>query len=314
MEKLFACFFCRGKIFLLCLVLLLTTTANAQELILYAIPSKKNISWDSPGSLLKGYLKNILTKSKYKGYGHPMGHVIVELRDTGRSQVMGMVAVKVSELGSKAAWKGYGIGVMYTASQGLLREGEKNIEDLSLHYPGGDVAYLRFKISDSAFNRLWRYHCEYKEYGFDKIYNGLNRPREGKGAGCSAYGVSFIEVAGLLPEDILHQWQMKVNVPEKLIGGPHRNGKWVGLHRVLLTHRWADTSREQFRPLAYYEPSLMYAWIVGNYQHEIIPGIGKIEKEYRGKAIGLVIDLSGQAPPDEPIWWLEPSDSNIVSR
>jgi hypothetical protein len=313
--KSISVYFLRGqKAILLCLLLSLTSIAQAQELVLYAIPSKKEISWKSPGSLLRGYLKNIMTKSKYKGYGHPMGHIIVALESPERCEVMGMVAEKVSELGNKVALDGYGMGVMYTASQGILREGAKNIEDLHLHYPDGDVAYIRFKLNDATFNRLWQYYTEYKQYGFDKIYNGLNKPREGKGAGCSAYGVSFIEVADLLPKEVLDQWQMKVNVPEKLIGGPHREDKWVGLLRVLLKGKWADTTKEAYRELAYYEPSVMYQWIVSSWEQMQIAHIGTVAKENKGKARGIVIDRTTAPVPYEPIWQLEPAGTNIVAR
>ena len=137
----------------------------SQEMTMYVIPPKAPISWKSPRSLFTSYVRNLLIPNKYPKYAHPLGHIVIELRDSSRYSIEGMVAKSRTELGIKVSLKGYGMGVVFAAAEGELTEGEHNLTDMMKRYPDGDVAYIKIKISREAFDRLWQY-------------------KEGNGAGC----------------------------------------------------------------------------------------------------------------------------------
>ena len=183
---------------------------------------------------------------------------------------------------------------------------EKNKSDCRNYFvivPKGDVAFLNYKLNNETFLRLWQYLEEYKRQGYDKIYNGENKPREGKGAGCSAYGVSFIEVGDLMPEEEMAKWQISANIPEKLIGGQKENGRWVSFYKIIFKRKWADTLKQKFTPITLYEPELLYNWIVDNCDQLSATTTARYQKELRGNANGIVIDCTHYPVPHEPIWY-----------
>ena len=49
------------------------------------------------------------------------------------------------------------------------------------------------------------YFHEYRDRGYAQNYGLPLRPRYGEGAGCSAFAVSFLDVAGLLASDLHHR-------------------------------------------------------------------------------------------------------------
>jgi hypothetical protein len=145
------------------------------------------------------------------------------------------------------------------------------------------------------FERLWAYLQEYKARGYDKYYNGENNPRAGKGAGCSAFGHSFLEVGGL--QHILNDsaWKIDVSVQEGLIGKPIADRR-VSIFILMIKARWAKETNK-YRRLQYYEPTLMYKDVLSKMNNNTIG-----TKDSLGQAKGIVIDASTLQPPDEPIW------------
>jgi hypothetical protein len=288
----------------ICILLLLIAfnTAGGQEITLYVIPPPVAMNWLSPQALLVSYIKGLTARNKYIKRRHPMGHVVVELHDSIHASIAGIVAESKADMAYRVYAKGYGLGILFTPLPGKMEEGSINTREIAERQKRGDVAYIRFRISSAAFSRLWRYLNEYKGLGYDKIYNGANKPREGKGAGCSSFGLSFIEIAGLLPPEETDKWKVTVNVPEKLIGGPERGNKWVGLHRVLFKRKWADTSRQAFRKITYYDPAFMYNWIAATWADSNSVNKLRFVKERRQNAMGLLVDCTDCLLPKEEIW------------
>jgi hypothetical protein len=280
------------------LIAFFASKAISQEMTLYVIPPKAHINWKSPQSLFFSYAGSLLAHNKYE-YSHPMGHVIIELRDSSHYAIAGMEARSKSDMAADVYRDGYGLGILFADIPGKLTEGKKNADDIAARCEGGDVTFIKFRLSSEAFLKLWTYLEDYKKYGFDKIYNGENKPREGKGAGCSAFATSFIEIATLLPAGELAKWQVMVNVPEKLIGGPKGNNTRVALYKVMLKRKWADTWHK-YRTAVYYEPGLMYKWISA--QADKPHTLPICNKEIRGNAKGVVIDCTRYALQPDPTW------------
>lgn len=276
--------------------------ALAQELTIYALPAPKPINWNSPHCVLSSYLKNMMGKNDGISR-HDMGHVIVELKDDSHYAMLGAAPAGKYTLSWKVLFCGYGFGGFFYGFDGMVVKGDANVPEIQKRLSKGAVAYIKVKLSPEVFSRVWTYATEYEKYGYDKIYNGTNRPRYGEGAGCSAYGVSFLEVAGLPFKDITEQWKVSVPIQSKLVGGPVNDGKYVNLLRIFFKYKWADTQREKYIMASYYEPTVMYNWIqkaCGN-----AGSLANAQLEKVGRAQGLVFDYTQAPLPTEPIWLCE---------
>lgn len=272
-------------------------SAQAQELVVYTMPSPVPYNWRSPHTLFVSYMENLMKHTPYPGHQHPMGHMIVELRDSSHYALVGAAPRHRAEFSKAVLMERYGLGTLLTSYTGLLETPEDNMHQLLDRYKNGDIAYVRFLISEETFSRLWQYLNEYRERGYDSIYNGNNRPREGTGAGCSAFAVGFIEVGGLLDSNILDQWQIRLDIQDKLIGGRERE---VSIMRMAFTQRWAKKTRQPYQSIVYYEPNFVFNWITTKYLNRDNSFPYTIEK--RGKSPGIVIDCRDRPTPTVEIW------------
>ncbi len=136
---------------------------KAQTLTIYTIPAPHEMHWESPGKLVFSYLRNFLTRSSYGKYRHPIGHMMVELKDSSRHVIAGVRAVKNLGMTRKVLFEGYGLGILFEKIQGKLDETDVNLPDIQRRSKKGDIAFLEFRISQPVFDRLWTYYNEYKE-------------------------------------------------------------------------------------------------------------------------------------------------------
>ncbi|OJW77331.1 MAG: hypothetical protein BGO69_18280 [Bacteroidetes bacterium 46-16] len=282
------------------LPLLFNQAAKGQQLTIYTIPSPMPLNWRSPHTLFMSYIGNLLVHTGYPRHRHPLGHVIFELRDTARYALVGAVARSRAEMFNTVTKEHYGLGTLFTTFNGKLETSEDNFHQLIDRYPKGDLAYIKFLLNEETFLHLWRYLDEYRERGYDTMYNGHNKPREGKGAGCSALAISFLELGGLLDSTTLLQWRVTINIQDKLIGGPEGDHKNISILPMAFTQRWADTAKQAYHRLSYYEPTYIYNWINTAWQYpdsSMSYGIGQ-----RGKAKGIIIDRRDLPTPNGGIW------------
>ena len=284
-------------------VLFCATSLHSQELTFYVIPPKGPINWNSPRSLLLSYAGSMLAGNKHHTYSHPMGHVFIELQDSSHHATAGMEARSKSDMAGMVSKKGYGLGILFADIPGRLVEGEENETDISERSREGDIAFIKFRLTPEAFAKLWQYLQDYKSNGYDQVYNGENKPREGKGAGCSAFGASFIELAGLLSADVLSEWKIQVNIPQKLIGGPNNNGGRVGILKIIANRKWAASAGQQCRTASFYEPSMIYNWIGQQWNWHGNGAGPTYATVVRGNAKGIVIDCTQRQLPNTPTWF-----------
>lgn len=256
--------------------------------------------WESPGKLVFSYLRNFLTRSSYGKYRHPIGHMMVELRDSAHQVIAGVRAVKHSGMTRNVLFNGFGLGILFEKIKGLLDETTVNLPDIQRRSKNGDIAYLQFRINQPVFDRLWKYYTAYKEKGLYKLYNGLNQPLAGEGAGCSAFAFSFLEVAGLLemvPPEIC---RIERPAPATLIQRSGTTDKPVSLLKLVLSRRWASATDPEATHYSTYEPTWLFNWI--NKYHSFMPEAGKVQQVWLNKAPGILIDCSEQPVPSGPIW------------
>src|SRR5262249_21617026 len=150
----------------------------------------------------------------------------------------------------------------------------------------GHVAWIRFRVSDAACGRMRQYYDEYRARGLDRFYGLHLRPLYGEGAGCSAFGTSFLEVAGILDPELSASWSHVRDVPESLIGD---GGKpKVGLLPLLFSSRagrWAKPG-EPARRIGFWDPDRMFAWIQATWKAETATPTGRFLPERRKKSKG----------------------------
>ncbi|MBU1108432.1 MAG: hypothetical protein KKB51_17285 [Candidatus Riflebacteria bacterium] len=288
--------------------------AQSHEFILYAFPPATPLNWSSPlklayGAGLKGRL--VFEHGKNK---HTIGHAFMELRKDGkRVELTGSTTAPDAPSDADFITKrGYGLGVLFAPMKGALDKSDKLDGELIERYKTGKVMFIRFIINEQAYNRMKQYIDEYRAKGYDTTYNGTNEPRKGKGAGCSAFAMSFLDVCGYIDPQFTQAWIRRVNLPKSLVGGPI-TGNHVSLAKTLFRAHWAKPGEDAIL-LEMWDPQMMFEWLQnthkkafqmykeqGNYKSMKVLG-KNFRFDQRGRATGLIIDISDLSPTKDPIW------------
>jgi hypothetical protein len=264
--------------------------AFANQFTLFAIPAPKltGLSWKSPGALARRTLIN-----EGLGFSRAIGHVAVRLDcaaipgkaaahvQTGQSNVGD--AFRTMVLKEKV-----GLGVLFRTVEGVLETEAELDETFASRYESGRMSFIRTAISGETCHALLDYVKEYDKRDVEKNY-GFVRPSYQEGAGCSAFGMSFMKLAGLMEPRMQEEWRFDVKVPMSLIGGSTNPGNSVSVPRLLLLGRpWAREGEAHLR-LTGWDPSRMFKSIRLQVKDELAKGnTAAVEK--RGKVLGLVLD------------------------
>jgi hypothetical protein len=247
-----------------------SSVINQNELTIYVIPSKCKYDWTSPHSLKKSYFRNY-KRNFFKKEKYLLGHTFIELQSSliPGSIFAGMRVASGKEQRDLVFKQNYGLAILGADMEGQLEtitDLEPKVEKYSRK---GQLAYMTIIISDAAAERMIGFFNAYKA-GIEGIgspgarYSGVFwRRYEGEGSGCSAFVVSFLDLAGLLVEEF-DEWLVKVDIPMDLIGGPYNNYNDVRL-RDIKKHKSWDAGYESdtvaFEHIEIYDPTLMYEWI-----------------------------------------------------
>ena len=289
------------KLFGLFLLLGLPSLAYGNSLTLYFYPSPKGIDWSTPRALTASTFAN-----QAAGESHSIGHVNIELFcDQGKiHELTGTTGAETSEVTRLLFREQVGLGLFFhTFADGrLYRPGEITAE-LPERYATGNLTFLEYLVSEPTCLRLKRYLDEYRARGLDRFYGLSNRPRAGEGAGCSAFGASALEIAGLLDPVYRRHWSIALRVPRRAVGG-HLTGLRVPVRRVLLApvgRRWAAEGEAGF-PLFFWSPDRMHGWVQRAWDSEKeLPPL-PYRRGRRGNALGFTFDARLIPTPTEPIW------------
>lgn len=272
-----------------------------QELTLYVIPSPTEMVWDSPSSLMTSTLRNHL-KSLTGPSDYDLGHIFVELSHEKRGEKLltGMTRSKPNTASSKIFRQGYGLGILFADLPGRLQRTKEVKASIEPLMESGNLSFITFQLSEANYDRLLQYYAEYKSRGFGSIYNGLNKPREGLGAGCAEFSMSFLDVAGIDHNNWRRAWEIRVKVPEKLVGGVGINSRHVSILQLLLVNRWAKET-EPHLVFEVVEPFYMHRWI--SQMHAQLPDEHRenLRAAKKLNSIGLIVDHSEKSPPGEAV-------------
>jgi hypothetical protein len=281
------------------LVMQFNQQLSGQELILYIVPPPAEISWESPRDLMRTTLFNQFRRS-IRQTTYPLGHLYIGLihEENGIEIWTGMTREHLNTAGQKVMREGYGMGILFADIEGRLQETEEIIQSIEKIEQFGESSFLRFAVSEETFLRLTGYLKEYTKRNYGDIYNGLNRPREGLGAGCAAFGESFLQLAGIPYEQWLSDWSAEIRIPENLTGG-NRFKRHVTITRQLLTVKWASKDEPHYL-FSVMDPFIMHHWVIEKWNSDEEDILWK--KEKRSKSKGLFWDFSHLPTPKESIF------------
>jgi len=272
-----------------------------QNLTLYFIPSPFGINWTSPKKLFRSVAANYFSFLPFF-----MGHVALEvscsdLENKQQHFFTGMTYKNMEPI-SKLLFDQAGLGVMFEKWPGEeedLSSYQGIIEQLKKPGQKQGITFASFKISKDSCSRLVNYHREFKEHNIGRYYTLYGRPLYGEGAGCSAYGISFLEVAGLLNQEMVKAWSYTINLPKSLIGAPFFPENKVPIWKFFTEKgsQWGNSSPDNI-PLFFWEPDKMHSWVMAELKNPA--SIYKKIKIY--KTEGIWIDQSNAPIQSGPIW------------
>lgn len=287
------------------LVLLLSTTLHADELRLHFLHSPLGVNWATPWTLATSALKNqIAPVGKKRAYS--ISHVFVELKcDSTKTHIFrGMTSAPGTEDRDLVFKKKYGLGTLFHTYKGVLEKDESIRKDLAPYDGHKRHSELAIKVSPEACERMVNYVNEYETLGYGSMYSGLQAdPLKREGSGCSAFGVSFMRVAGLM-DHFTEEWKENIDIPTRFIGGP-MTGKKVSILYVL-THpgaRW--NNKEKHVHLTAWNPERMHDWVKKTYQHVrngTYEGKWPANIDRKGNTYKVELDMSDRPVPTGPFW------------
>jgi hypothetical protein len=270
------------------------------RLTLHFYSSYSGLNWESPRSLTKSAVGNAAV-DMIKRQGIALGHATVEVSCPAegdipaRSLLTGMTQADLGEAPRLLLKEKRGMGILFHNFAGKLEDAKCVADRLECRAGKGKASFIGYEISPAQCRRLLKYADEFVERGGDDHYGLPNRPLEGEGAGCSAFAVSFLEVAGLLTDEQKKAWTRTLLVPEKYIGTEDRK---VRLRSLLFKKsRWAEPG-EPHKEVTFYEPEAMHAWVQ---QKAAARGEGYAVGSM-GESVGILIDAKAAPVPDAPIW------------
>lgn len=265
----------------------------AQSITLYTFPPAHPYRWHHPNSLLISTIRNYYFSPKQKPV-RIIGHMVIELKKDTSAILTALTADDMAVFKKSIISDKIGLAVLFKLVDGRLEETGEVQTELQYRTRQYRAAFISFKITDSTYHFLKLYLDSFKVKGYDKLYNGLNRPRAGEGGGCTAFGISFLELINALSPEYTDQWAVKVKVPEKLIGDSAAKKK-ISILRLFFSFNWARKN-EPSRFLTLYEPYLIYRWINEVWDNEQKKPNGKYQLKKAGRAKGLELDCRACMP------------------
>ena len=282
---------------------------SADSLTLHFYPSPHGINWSSPQRLTFSTAINLVTK-KDKGYRRIIGHASIELQcdaTQDREAVhiwRGASSAFGTQLSDRLRTDKYGLGILFYNLDGRFEKNRNLEEKTELRLMKGRNSFIEYAISPETCKRLHEYSLEYEEREYWRHYGLPNRPRHGEGAGCTAFVVSYLSLAGILEPEYYDGWSKSVRVPLRLIGG-HYTDRKVSIFRLLTTSLdWAK-EHEAHYPLFFWDPDAMHRWVKRVHKNDGVVGNLKFEPVRYFASKGLRLDVRDAPTPTDPFFHVQ---------
>lgn len=321
----------------------LDSIATENSFSIYLIPSPHGLDWSSPSTLVSRTLRNSFTEMGYRvkdpsfhhsspehgsndGYwvsvpNHPIGHISIGIRCKGEKEIFtGMTSGDDLEAPSDLFLNGYGLGILFKTQQGRLQTAKEVAREIHQRRSRmGRIAEFRVMMKEGHCRTLKNYLHQYIERGLDRRYGSLvDRPLRGDGAGCAAFGLSFLKVLSVIPvldenipaDHFSQAWRRRLHISESFIGDGRRAAD-VGVYGLLKRdHPWV-IANQPFRTLTFWDPELFYRWTLEAWA-------GNKRVPYRmtpmtdGYMKGVAVDYTEHPISILPIWEFTPM--NVAPR
>lgn len=266
------------------------------ELNLYFYPSPLGVDWRSPFHLTKSAVLNSFSLKK-----RMIGHVSVELVGEHPTRFVGMSTKHFKQNKKLLVADGLGLGILLHQYPGHLEKESDLAAERDDRFESGRFSFIKFQLSRDSYLKVYRYLTEYEEQNKFAQYGLPNRPRYGEGAGCSAFAISFLEIANVLDKEFQMEWSGKVKLPEKLIGT--KNIKVSIFKLIFPNHQnlnWAKPNEPGIE-ISFWDPDKMHAWVQKKIQNKLT-----LEQNYKIAQIknthGLIVNMRDRNPTSESIW------------
>jgi len=241
------------------------------ELTIYAIPSPVEFDWSSPSSLYQSYKKGYLA-SFLKANSYILGHVFVKLTTPLIPEPVyaGMASASRKEQKEKVLKEKVGMGILGIGLEGRMETATDLEGKIKKYARKGSLAAITYRLNTEATKRILEFIEEFSsinERGHipNMHYGGAFWPLyENEGAGCSAFGMAMLELAGIL-NDEMEAWKVEVNIPMNLIGGEINPGNRVSLKEIKRARQWhngSGTLNINYLTQWIYDPSVIYNWVL----------------------------------------------------
>jgi len=275
---------------------------------LHALPAPSPLDWTSLATLARGMARNTVMV-KYGKESHGMGHVSFEIRCASGGQrysiVTGQDSNKSMGLFAQRAKAGHGYELFYDTVPGRL-QAQKDIdrEYAALSKYPNEIAYATFLVSPQSCMQAMHFM---KDYIADGVYTryGLGvSPFKGEGGGCANVGVAVLKAAGLSDYDrVSPQWGKTIYLPVEMQAKPGQKIKPVKFLKYLNYHWARKDAAVPSTPLDFYDPELVYNWIVKSFTAKAAPVDGRPVSRYAiNKSRGIVVDYTTDS--GLPVsWW-----------
>jgi len=294
-------------------------TSSVHELTIYVIKSSSPLNWESPSSLYRTSLESY-TKSLFSKNAYSIGHLFIELSTPLLDSVV-LTSIRSTSGAEKRRLvikEKIGLGLLGAVLHGRMETSEeltKKMDHFSKKKNG--IRFITYRICEESARRIIEFLEKFTKKNGAKnkpcdFYGGAFWSRfENEGGGCTSFGMSAMEVAGLFND--YPEWRVSVNIPINLIGGEYNNGHRVKRGDILRAHSWYEGYGEEnkdFVPITVYDPSLIFDWIDG--QRNIKSIVTEVSIDNSGRPVfrsgvkkgipGLYVDSRKIIPVEEPVF------------
>ena len=243
----------------------------SSDITIYVITSCSPIDWSNPSKLFKSlnicYINAALRKNYYI-----IGHTIVRINSPLLSKPLfiAMSGVSKTEKLELVFIKKLGLGALGATIQGHIESEASIKKGIKLYTKRGNIAFIKFLIAEKSVERALKFVEYYQKPDVNnffpaKMYNGALYPRyENEGSGCSAFGITLLDIANILPSDAKN-WCVNLKLPMNLIGGEFNDNKKINPWLLYKTKNWYnDNGKEGIEYVNHkmYDPSIIFKWII----------------------------------------------------
>jgi hypothetical protein len=245
-------------------LVLLVSQAYAAEMTLYAINSPHPLNWSTPRTLLDTTIRSSINPSRQGRSNHTIGHAYLGFKCDGEEEVIsGMTSGNGFTSKTNLLKKGHGFSAILQDNPGHFQDHAESLKDVDFFSIQGDrMSVMKVAVTNEQCLKAKDWHAEFSART-TFIYGGLmERPLTGEGSGCTAYVMSFLEIADVDYAFFNKIFEQSIYIPNSLLGGGVFGSNNVGLGIIRSNRTKLDVPAENTLKVDLYDPNRMYFWIV----------------------------------------------------